>query len=781
MIICGRDLSAELLQRLQQQAGGLSLRALGRWLCEALGLVGPSGQPQVSVAVQMLRTLIKRGVLSLVGRPAPCCSRTPELAIPAPKSPDLASITSSIEELGPIQLIPVPSRWSRDYRLWRHLLQTHHYLGAGPLCGHQLRYLIKSTHGYVGAAAFSAAARRVAGRDQWIGWEEATRRENLHLIVNQSRFLILPSVKVEHLASHVLAQMTARLAEDWQARYGYRPVLVESFVELSRYQGTCYQAANWQAIGLTAGRGRQDTAHEAKLARKVVLVYPLQKDFRQILCQEPQRRRLVDPPRPPPAPPPAPAHWTEEEFGAVDLGDKRLHRRLQIIAGDFFARPTMNIPQACGSRAKTKAAYRFLDHPQVHLDTVLSGHYQATSRRVGAYPVVLAVQDTTELNYTAHGQCEMLGPIGDRKSKSVGLLVHDTMAYNLEGTPLGLIDVQCWARDPEDRGKSQQRYALPIEQKESSKWLVSYRAAARLQAQCPGTRVVSVGDREADVYELFVEARAKAGQPEVLVRATRERKLTAPAQEEEEDRSLWDHVRGLAVAGQVELKVPRRGSNPGRSAVLAIRFAAVELQAPKRKAGLGPVRLWAIAAEEEGVPCGVEPIRWYLLTTLRVETLEQAVEKLGWYALRFQIEVYHRTLKSGCKIEDRQLGHAQRIEACLAIDMVVAWRIAHLTKLGREVPDVPCTVYFEEAQWQALVVFVTGRPPPAQPPTLREAVRMVATHLGGFLGRKSDGEPGAQSLWRGLQRLDDITEMWCRVRGQWWVRPTEAELGGDSS
>jgi len=138
-------------------------------------------------------------------------------------------------------------------------------------------------------------------------------------------------------------------------------------------------------------------------------------------------------------------------------------------------------------------------------------------------------------------------------------------------------------------------------------------------------------------------------------------------------------------------------------------------------------------------------------------------------------------LKSGCKIEERQLGHAERIEACLGIDLVVAWRIAHLTKLGREVPEVPCTVYFAEAQWQALVVFVTEGPPPAQPPTLREAVRMVATRLGGFLGRKSDGEPGAQCLWRGLQRLDDITEMWCLVRGERWVRPTEAELGEDSS
>jgi hypothetical protein len=149
-----------------------------------------------------------------------------------------------------------------------------------------------------------------------------------------------------------------------------------------------------------------------------------------------------------------------------------------------------------------------------------------------------------------------------------------------------------------------------------------------------------------------------------------------------------------------------------------------------------------------------------LLTTLTVRTFEDATRCLAWYARRWGIEVYHRTLKSGCRIEQRQLGSAERLEACLAIDLVVAWRIFHLTKLGRETPDVPCTVFFEDAEWKALVAYVTHDPlPPAHPPTLREATRMVAS-LGGFLGRTGDGEPGTQSLWLGLQRLDDIAALW---------------------
>jgi hypothetical protein len=195
-------------------------------------------------------------------------------------------------------------------------------------------------------------------------------------------------------------------------------------------------------------------------------------------------------------------------------------------------------------------------------------------------------------------------------------------------------------------------------------------------------------------------------------------------------------------------------------AQLEVRFAKVTLKPPQRKKGRKELALWAVWAREAEAPAQGEGIEWMLLTTVPVTTFEEAVEKLAWYTIRWGIEVYHRTLKSGCKVEERQLGDADRIETCLAIDMVVAWRIFHLAKLGRETPDVPCTVFFEEAEWKALVAYVTQNPnPPNKPPTLREAMRMVAT-LGGFLARKGDGEPGTKSLWLGLQRLDDLSSMW---------------------
>jgi hypothetical protein len=540
------------------------------------------------------------------------------------------------------------------------------------------------------------------------------------------------------------------LAKDWRERYGIEPVLVETFVKQGRFTGASYRAANWIHVGLTKGRGRQDKANQYAVPVKDIYVYRLRPDAQAILCDGP-RHEVVAPLRP------APADWAEEEFGAAELGDVRRVKRLLTMGRDFYAKPQANIPQACGTPAKTKAAYRFFDDPYHTMDKLLAPHYESTRDRVAKEKVVLAVQDTTYLNYTAHPQTEGLGPIGNRNDGgAIGLVLHDTMAFNLEGTPLGLMNVQCWAREFAEAGSEKRRpKELPIAEKESNKWLVSYRAVTAAQTRCPQTMLVSVGDREADVYELFYEALSGPQNPQLLIRANRDRLLS------EGQGHLWEYVKTQPLRGMQQVQVPRQGKRPARVAELEIRFAQVTLKPPELKPELGELTLWAIAAVEVNCAPEVEkPIEWLLLTTLAIETFEQATEKLNLYVKRWGIEVYHRTLKSGCKIEVRRLGKVERLEPCSAIDMVVAWRIFHLTKLGREVPNVPCTILFEEAEWKALVAYKTQNPiPPENPPSLREAMHMVAS-VGGFLGRKSDGEPGTKSLWLGLQRLEDITTTW---------------------
>ena len=764
MLVCGQEFTPELLGRINDlviEQPQLSRRALSRQVCEWLDWRGCDARlKQMSCRVALCK-LARAGVLRLP-EPRAVLPRARRMACKQVQLREVsAPVKTRLANLGQVELVLVGSRASHAARVWKALMQRHHYLGAGPLCGAQLRYLVHSEHnGIVGALAFSASAWRLSARDRYVGWSEAARARNLALVVANSRFLIVPGVEVAHLASHVLGLSVKRLPRDWAARYGYRPLLLESFVERGRFKGTCYRAANWVHVGHTCGRGRQDRARRGSVPPKDVYLYALQPDRRARLCQAPATT---------PAPvcvsdEQAEGDWAQQELGRADLGDARLEARLTSLARDFYAKPRAQIPQACGTRAKTKAAYRFFDHEHTDMDAILQSHYEASAGRASREPVVLAVQDTTSLNYDAQPAIENLGPIGSRADAWFGLMVHDTMAFNPTGLPLGLIDVQCWARDAKAFGKKHKRHDLPIEQKESYKWVKSVQAAARLQARLPQSTVVSVGDREADIFELFDHARGLAHAPKLLIRAEQNRALT------QEQGRLWEHMNAAPIAGYQQLQLPRRGSRAARVAKLAISYARVELKAPTGKAKLKPLTLWAVFARELHAPTTVKALEWMLLTTCEVDNFEAAIEKLHWYTQRWGIEVYHRTLKSGCQIETRQLGAADRIEACLAIDLVVAWKILHLTKLGREHPDVPCTVYFTEAQWKALLTFVNrDLRVPAEPPSLREATRLLAG-LGGFLGRKCDGEPGTQTLWLGLQRLDDITSMY-EVFSELFARP----------
>ena len=752
MLVCGQHFTDEIIRKINKTVESeptISRRALSLRVCQWLDWKSPNGKlKEMSCRVALLK-MHRQGVLEL-----PECNGRPSFQPPTERKcsiGEMGTVCCDLRELGGVELIRIGSPESKSSRVWNTLMESYHYLGSGPLCGAQMRYLIKSpSYGWLGGLSFSGAAWRVEARDRWIGWGDAARKEYLGKVVCNSRFLILPQVQVPNLASHVLSLSAKGLSRDWFERYGFEPVLLETFVERDRFRGSCYRGANWEHVGSTCGRGRQDRDRKNAVPVKDVYVFPLRKDARQVLCCEPMSSVVKAEPKKTKEV----EDWAEEEFGGADLGDRRLSNRLVSLVRDFYARPQASIPQACQSRAKTKAAYRFFEHPSMSMDKVLEQHYESTLGRVKGEGVVLAVQDTTTLNYTTHPATENLGPIGYRLDKGTGLILHDTMTFTQDGTPLGLLDVQCWARDGEDFGKKKRRHEVPIEQKESNKWLVSFRKVAEAQGRCPQNTLVSVGDREADIYELFELALKEPSAPKLLVRASQNRVLA------KEQGHLWEKVNEQEVAGIQEVHVPRRGRRPARVARLEVRFAKLTLKPPIRKPALGELSIWAVLAREVDCPEEVKPIEWMLLSTCPVTNFEEATEKLAWYTLRWGIEVYHRTIKSGCKIEERQLGHAERIEACLAIDMVVAWRIFHLTKLGRETPDVPCTVFFEESEWKALNTFITQSPtPPERTPCLREAMRMVAG-LGGFLGRKSDGEPGTKSLWIGLQRLDDLTAMW---------------------
>ena len=448
--------------------------------------------------------------------------------------------------------------------------------------------------------------------------------------------------------------------------------------------------------------------------------------------------------------------WAVTEFADAELGDLRRTQRLVQLAHVLAQQPGAALPEACGSGAMVKAAYRFFSNGDIVPDDMLQSHIEATYRRLTAVPVVLAVQDTTEANWTHLHATEGLGPLGHPACR--GLLVHTTLALTPERVPLGLLAQRVWARDPDDVGKRARRKQLPISQKESQKWLHSLDAVFTARDSCPTTRFVSVGDREADVYDLLATERP-AG-VDLLIRASWDRCARTP------QRQVWAAVEAQPVVAELVVHVPRRGPHPARQATLVLRYCPLTLVPPRRRKaeGLPAVTLWVVQACEVQAPAAVEPLEWVLLTTVAVDTVAEAIERVQWYACRWGIEVWHRILKSGCHLEARQLRTADRLHRALVLYSVLAWRILYATMLARAVPDVPCSVLLEPDEWQALYCAIHQVPtPPAEPPSLGQAVTWIA-RLGGFVGRRCRDRPGTEVLWRGFQHLSDLTTMYRIMR-----------------
>jgi hypothetical protein len=582
---------------------------------------------------------------------------------------------ASLGDLGEIRLVKVSGCEDTRYSIWKGMLEEYHYLHTAKLYGQQIKYLVESTEiGWIGAMSFSSAAWRVKVRDERLGWDEEGRERDLRKVVCNSRFLILPWLKVKNLASHVMGMVLKRIPRDWGDEYGTKPVLVETFVDSERFEGTCYKASNWVFLGETKGRGRNDRFHRNGLSRKYMFGYELEKG---ILGTVTSGEQEVD--------------WVEEEFSGVRLPNRAKKKRLITITRDFFARPSSPIPLMCGTEARLKGVYRFFADEKVKPEDILRSHIQQTIKRSGGYKVVLSVNDTTSMNLSNHRETEGLGCLSATQGED-GYLLHDTVVFTPAGVSLGVLDAQTWARDPEEHGKKANRKQKRIEEKESYKWLRSLQATDRAQKEAPEVRFVSVGDREADIYELF-ELGEQLGSS-FLVRSFHNRKVSG-------ETKVWDSVEEEEPAGRV--KVSSKGKDKKtREAELEIRFREVSILNPKGERGKGAIRLWAIRAREVSPPAGEKALDWKLLTNIEVRDFEQACEKVEWYTVRFGIETFHKILKSGRRSEDKRLGSLDRLERCLAVDMITAWRVMYLTMLGRETPEVDSDLFFNEQEVEVL-------------------------------------------------------------------------------
>lgn len=438
--------------------------------------------------------------------------------------------------------------------------------------------------------------------------------------------------------------------------------------------------------------------------------------------------------------------WAEDEFAGLDLGDARLNRRAKKLIEQFTAKPAASIPEACDSWTETMAAYRFLRNPEVKWQDILAPHWKRTQERMRTQPVVLCIQDTTELDFNGQ-EIEGLGPLNYEARR--GMYLHPTYAVTTEREPLGVLDAWMWAR--EQRGADGVRPG----QKESTRWVEGYERVAEMAADMPDTRLVYLADREADMVAMMRRASELGTPADWLIRAKHNRCLP-----DGEGAKLWATTTAEAPLGELEFTLGARENRPMRKVRQQLWARRVEIGDGKR----GRLSVTCVVAREVGAPAGAKAVEWRLLTNREVGNHAQAVELIDWYRARWEVEIYFHVLKNGCEVEALQLGAIDRLERALALFMVVGWRITYLMRKGRTCPDLDATLFFDPDEIHGAHLLAKKKMP-AKPPTLNEVVRLIA-QIGGFLARKGDGEPGVKTIWRGLDKVQTAAQTLRALRGE---------------
>lgn len=467
--------------------------------------------------------------------------------------------------------------------------------------------------------------------------------------------------------------------------------------------------------------------------------------------------------------------WVLNEMKTADLHDKRLTNRLKEVLTQLGGHPTASIPAACGGHAEMTAAYRLFDNERATFEAILQPHFEATRKRMGDYAVVVTVQDTSEIDMTRPAQ-KVVGAGPMDGGARWGAFLHPLHVFTPDGTPLGTLRALTWTRE-EGPAKCaslsrRQRAVMPVEEKESYRWIAMLRCACEEAKRCPSTQMVCVADSEADIYELLAEACHESQSVDWIVRACQNRALQQESGEESEACYVREYVRAqavlcthtIAVRGR-EAKVScetrgRRQPRQSRQADMEVRAARVTLRPPWRAdRDLPAISVNVVLVREVNPPDNDEPVEWLLLTSLPVDNQEQVRQVIQYYCVRWMIEVYFRVLKSGCRVEERRFEHIDRMLSCLAVYMIVAWRTLYVCRLGRGCPDVSCETVFEPAEWKSVWKVVQQTDPPSVPPRLAYMVRLVA-QLGGYVNRARPDPPGPQTVWIGLQRMHDFALCW---------------------
>jgi hypothetical protein len=453
--------------------------------------------------------------------------------------------------------------------------------------------------------------------------------------------------------------------------------------------------------------------------------------------------------------------WCSSEFARIQLGDYRLNQRFIHTAELLLASPESSINQACISWSNSKGAYRLFDNEKVSSEEILHAHQESALLRIRNHKVVLAIQDTVYFNFDSDP--EGYGAVKKRKfNEMLGVILHHTLATTTDGLPLGVLSQNFSYRNIGSKRKNHYEHQnIPFEDKESFRWVEALRESIRFENET--TKIISVADRECDIFEFLQECNQL--QASFVIRAAKDRALWNGKNKNETELRLWEAVSAAPIKGKYKLKISGQNGESDREAQIAVRYTEITIRPPSRRPGaksepLMPVKVTAILATEIDPPRNADPIEWLLLSDLKVKSFPDALEKIQWYKIRWQIEYYHKTIKSGFKVESSRLHTIERIYRYISLVSILAVRILALTHEARLNPNKSCEEVLSPVEWSALFAKVNRTTDiPKEPPNIKDAMIMIAK-LGGYLNRKSDPPPGAIVIWRGWKRLSDVVDDW---------------------
>lgn len=463
------------------------------------------------------------------------------------------------------------------------------------------------------------------------------------------------------------------------------------------------------------------------------------------------------------------AAWIDSEFASLDLGDERRERRARMIV-DQFTRIAESTPEACQDKAALEATYRFAKNPAVRPEAILQAPHQAAITRSAEHDCVVLVQDTSVIDLTKpNRQVRGAGPLESEDKR--GLFLHPLYGLTEQGLPLGMFDQVIWTReqirtDLDKPEKQRLRKQTCFEEKESSRWFEMFQSGEQIALANPGTHYVNVADSESDIHEIYTQTSELPANYDFVIRSCQNRALATGA--ESIDQTLADaEIRfegEVTVSERKSLIVgetrPRRKSRSARSANVKVRATSVTLRGPARPGGkLADATVNVVEIVETDPPAGEEPIRWVLLTSLPISSVAEIQRVIRIYCLRWQIELYFKTLKSGLGIEKLKYEELDRYVTALSLLMIVAWRVEYLKGAARLDPNASCETYFEDHEWMpACMVLNQSHERPAEAPTISQFMLIVA-RLGGYIDKKGQGPPGSTTIWRGLRRMEAFSEV----------------------